>query len=114
MIAFGVFLVVGVLLSSRPFLGVPAGHRAVVFNVFTGVEDTVRGEGFRLLMPLVQYPELFDIRTQSYTMSSTAEDQLNVDRTPLVALTKDGQPVTMDLTVLYHPDPKRLPALFGS
>ncbi|MCZ7599276.1 MAG: prohibitin family protein [Gammaproteobacteria bacterium] len=100
------------VLRSKPILVVPAGQRAVVFNVLTGVEDRVLGEGYRFFLPLLQYPELFDVRTQSYTMSSTPEDHVDVDPNPLVALTADGQPVTLDLTVLYHPAPEKLPQLY--
>lgn len=109
---FVVIVILFGLLSSRPFLVVPAGHRAVVFNIFTGVEQRVRGEGINLLIPAVQFPQLYDVRTRSYTMSATAEDQVDMDSNPLVALTKDGQPVTIDLTVLYHVNEQELPQLF--
>lgn len=106
------FIAVVSLLRSKPVLVVPAGQRAVVFNIFTGVENRVLGEGYRFFIPLVQYPELFDVRTQSYTMSSTPEDNVDVDPNPLVALTADGQPVTLDLTVLYRTNPDELPQLY--
>ena len=107
------FLMLLMVLRSKPVLVVPAGERAVVFNIFTGVEDRVLGEGYRFFIPLVQYPELFDVRTQSYTMSSTPEDNIDVDPNPLVALTADGQPVTLDLTVLYRPTIDELPQLYA-
>lgn len=111
-ILFGVLFLLAILFSSRPILVVPAGQRAVVFNVFSGVENRVLGEGYRFFIPLVEYPELFDVRTQSYTMSTTPEDRLNVDSNPLIALTADGQPVTLDITILYRPVIESLPKLY--
>jgi regulator of protease activity HflC (stomatin/prohibitin superfamily) len=113
--AFVTVIVVAALAAlarSRPLMVVPAGHRAVVFNVFTGVEQRVLGEGLHLLLPLVQYPVLYSVQTQAYTMSSTKEDKLDTDPDPLAALTKDGQPVNLDLTLTFHPDQAKLPRIY--
>ncbi|MCC7492585.1 MAG: prohibitin family protein [Fimbriimonadaceae bacterium] len=107
----GTFILIAVL-ALRPVLVVPAGQRAVLFNTFRGVEQRVLGEGWNLYLPLVQRPELFDVRTQTYTITATAEDKVEVDSFPLVALSKDGQPVTLDLTLLYRPVAEELPQLY--
>lgn len=43
---------------------VDAGHRAVIFDRFRGVQDTVAGEGTHFLIPWVQKPIIFDCRSR--------------------------------------------------
>ncbi|KFP47314.1 Prohibitin, partial [Cathartes aura] len=43
---------------------VDAGHRAVIFDRFRGVQDTVVGEGTHFLIPWVQKPIIFDCRSR--------------------------------------------------
>lgn len=50
-------------LSSTCFL-VDAGHRAVIFDRFRGVQDIVVGEGTHFLIPWVQKPIIFDCRSR--------------------------------------------------
>lgn len=45
-------------------LSVDAGHRAVIFDRFTGVKDAVIGEGTHFFIPWVQRPIMFDARTR--------------------------------------------------
>jgi len=46
------------------FIAVDAGHRAVIFNRFRGVQDDVVGEGTHFLIPWVQKPIIFDCRSR--------------------------------------------------
>ena len=41
-----------------------AGHRAVIFDRFRGVQDIVVGEGTHFLIPWVQKPIIFDCRSR--------------------------------------------------
>lgn len=46
------------------FSTVDAGHRAVIFDRFRGVQDEVVGEGTHFLIPWVQKPIVFDCRSR--------------------------------------------------
>ena len=45
-------------------LTVDGGHRAVIFDRFRGVQDKVVGEGTHFLIPWVQKPIIYDIRSR--------------------------------------------------
>ena len=45
-------------------VSVDGGHRAVIFDRFRGVQDKVVGEGTHFLIPWVQKPIIFDIRSR--------------------------------------------------
>lgn len=46
------------------FVAVEGGHRAVIFDRFQGVKPDVTGEGTHFLIPWVQRPIIFDIRSR--------------------------------------------------
>ena len=56
---WGVFLT-----CCYPSFPVDAGHRAVIFDRFRGVQDIVVGEGTHFLIPWVQKPIIFDCRSR--------------------------------------------------
>ncbi|CAA7046550.1 unnamed protein product [Microthlaspi erraticum] len=78
---------------------VDGGERAVLFDRFRGVLDQTVGEGTHFLIPLLQKPHIFDIRTKPHTFSS-------------VSGTKDLQMVNLTLRVLSRPEVSRLPTIF--
>uniref|UniRef100_A0A2P2K8B5 Prohibitin n=1 Tax=Rhizophora mucronata TaxID=61149 RepID=A0A2P2K8B5_RHIMU len=78
---------------------VDGGQRAVLFDRFRGVLDTSIGEGTHFLIPWLQKPYIFDIRTRPHTFSS-------------VSGTKDLQMVNLTLRVLSRPEVTRLPFIF--
>ncbi|NXU35719.1 PHB protein, partial [Drymodes brunneopygia] len=55
--------VVGGVVNSALY-NVDAGHRAVIFDRFRGVQDVVVGEGTHFLIPWVQKPIIFDCRSR--------------------------------------------------
>lgn len=78
---------------------VDGGHRAVLFDRYRGVlEDTV-GEGTHFLIPWLQKPYVFDVRTRPRSITS-------------VTGTKDLQMVNLTLRVLSKPDVEKLPTIF--
>ncbi len=102
LIAAGVLLVVFLLF--RPFVIVPAGTRSVVFSLTSGVWEEQLDEGFHFLLPVVQRPFLYDVRTQTYSMSRVHwEGEVRGDDS-LAALTSDGQTVSVDITVRFRLD----------
>lgn len=105
-----VYIVIGfflLIVFFSTFKTVPAGHRAVVFNNITGGLGA-RGEGLTLLIPFTQTATIYDVRTDTYTMSKMLnEGQLKGDDA-VQALTSDGQEVAVDISILYHPDPTKV------
>ncbi|XP_054818106.1 prohibitin-3, mitochondrial [Prosopis cineraria] len=94
--AFGLGAAATVLNSS--LFTVDGGQRAVLFDRFRGILDETVGEGTHFLIPWVQKPYIFDIRTRPHTFSS-------------ISGTKDLQMVNLTLRVLSRPDTSRLPVI---
>lgn len=90
--------VAGSLVSTSLFT-VDGGQRAVLFDRLRGVLDETVGEGSHFLIPLLQKPYIFDIRTRPRSITS-------------VTGTKDLQMVNLTLRVLSRPDPDKLPTIF--
>ncbi|GAB2216506.1 hypothetical protein Droror1_Dr00024280 [Drosera rotundifolia] len=78
---------------------VDGGQRAVLFDRFRGVLPTTVSEGTHFLIPWLQKPFIFDIRTRPHTFSS-------------VSGTKDLQMVNLTLRVLSRPDVGKLPEIY--
>ncbi|EFJ31696.1 hypothetical protein SELMODRAFT_163805 [Selaginella moellendorffii] len=78
---------------------VDGGEQAVIFDRLRGVLDETVGEGTHVLIPLLQKPYIFDIRTRPRAISS-------------VTGTKDLQMVNLTLRVLSRPDVGSLPSIF--
>lgn len=78
---------------------VDGGERAVIFNRFSGVEDTVYGEGTHFRIPVIQYPIIYDVRARPRMITT-------------VTGTKDMQMVNITLRVLSRPDEPHLPEIY--
>ena len=90
------------------YVVVDPGERAVIFNKATGSLRVTPNEGFYFLIPLIEEPTIYDVRTRTYTMSiAPLEGELKGDDS-LQALTADGQTVLLDISIRYHPDMTRL------
>ena len=85
----GVGLAVGGAVINNALYNVDGGHRAVIFDRFTGVKDQVAGEGTHFMIPWVQKPIIYDIRSRP----------MNV---PSVTGSKDLQNVNITLRILYR------------
>lgn len=79
---------------------VNGGQRAVIFNRYSGVEQSVRGEGMHFNIPWLQRPIIFDIRTRPHAINS-------------VTGTNDLQMVNLTLRVLSKPDKDKLPTIYS-
>eukprot|EP00245_Coleochaete_scutata_P008709 TRINITY_DN2711_c0_g1_i1.p1 TRINITY_DN2711_c0_g1~~TRINITY_DN2711_c0_g1_i1.p1 ORF type:complete len:283 (-),score=60.03 TRINITY_DN2711_c0_g1_i1:433-1281(-) len=88
----------GSLLQSSLYT-VDGGHRAVLFDRFRGVLPETTGEGTHFLVPWLQKPYTFDVRTRPRSITS-------------VTGTKDLQMVNLSLRVLSRPDMEKLPYIF--
>jgi prohibitin 1 len=78
---------------------VDAGHRAIVYNVFNGVEERVRGEGTWPRIPYIDTPYMYDVRIKPHEIASSTG-------------TKDLQQVNLVLRALVKPDEKELPTVY--
>ncbi|KAL3353697.1 hypothetical protein AABB24_018427 [Solanum stoloniferum] len=88
----------GALVNSSLYT-VDGGQRAVLFDRFNGVLEKTVGEGTHFLIPWLQKPFIFDIRTRPHVFSS-------------VSGTKDLQMVNLTLRILSRPEISRLPYIF--
>lgn len=95
----GVSLVVGGSIINSALYNVDGGHRAVIFDRFSGVKDVVVGEGTHFLIPWVQRPIIFDIRAKPRNI-------------PVATGSKDLQTVSITLRILYRPKQEALPAIY--
>jgi len=78
---------------------VDAGFRAIKFNAILGVGSKIYGEGLNFLIPLIERPILYDVRTRPESINSLTGS-------------KDLQVVDLTVRVLYKPDEKNLPNLY--
>jgi len=74
---------------------VPGGHRAVVFNRFLGMKDSIYGEGLNFNIPWFERPVIYDIRTRPVNLQTLTGSM-------------DLQMVTIAVRVLHKPDPNKL------
>ncbi len=81
-----------------------------VMVLFGEVQDKVLSSGLNLINPLVKV-ELFDITTQTYTMSGTETEVSQLSDAPIRVLSADGLEVTIDMTVLYRINPTQAPEI---
>ncbi|XP_014218167.1 protein l(2)37Cc [Copidosoma floridanum] len=96
-LGLGVALVGGVVNSA--LYNVDGGHRAVIFDRFAGVKNTVVGEGTHFFIPWIQKPIIFDIRSRPRNV-------------PVVTSSKDLQNVNITLRILFRPVPESLPRIY--
>eukprot|EP00850_Spirogloea_muscicola_P018402 SM000168S02601 [mRNA] locus=s168:156542:158779:+ [translate_table: standard] len=78
---------------------VDGGHEAVIFDRLRGVLDQTTGEGTHFIVPVLQKPFIFDVRTRPRSITS-------------VTGTKDLQMVNLTLRVLSKPNKEALPTIF--
>jgi len=75
---------------------VDGGERAVIFNMLTGVEEKVRGEGTHFKVPWLMQPKWYTIRLRPKEIKTATG-------------TKDLQMVTIHVRMLFKPDVAGLP-----
>merc|ERR1712055_49813 len=95
----GVGLAVAGGVVQSALYNVDGGHRAVIFDRFQGVRDQISGEGTHFMIPWVQRPIIFDIRSRPKNV-------------PSITGSKDLQNVNITLRILFRPKPDRLPNIY--
>lgn len=95
----GLGLAVAGSVAQTALFNVDGGQRAVIFDRFQGVLKDVVGEGTHFLIPWVQKPILFDIRSRPRNV-------------PVITGSKDLQTVNITLRVLFRPQLNQLPMIY--
>jgi prohibitin 1 len=96
-LGLGIAVAAGVV--NTALYNVDGGHRAVIFDRFVGVKEVIIGEGTHFLIPWVQRPIIFDIRSRARSV-------------PTITGSKDLQNVNITLRVLFRPIPTKLPKIY--
>eukprot|EP00511_Aplanochytrium_stocchinoi_P005724 CAMPEP_0204833144 /NCGR_PEP_ID=MMETSP1346-20131115/15755_1 /ASSEMBLY_ACC=CAM_ASM_000771 /TAXON_ID=215587 /ORGANISM="Aplanochytrium stocchinoi, Strain GSBS06" /LENGTH=298 /DNA_ID=CAMNT_0051965423 /DNA_START=249 /DNA_END=1145 /DNA_ORIENTATION=+ len=78
---------------------VPGGHRAIIFNRFSGVQEKRTGEGTHFCVPWIEWPIIYDIRTKPRIVSSLTGS-------------RDLQMINISVRVLSRPDENNLPFIY--
>lgn len=86
------------LIPSVCLFDVDGGERAVVLNMFSGVEQKIRGEGTHFRIPWVMQPKIYTVRLKPKLIQTTTG-------------TKDLQTVTIHCRMLFKPEPEGLPTI---
>merc|ERR1711976_707320 len=95
----GVGLALAGGVANSALYNVDGGHRAVMFDRFRGVLPEVTGEGTHFMIPWVQRPITFDIRSRPKNV-------------PSVTGSKDLQNVNITVRILFRPMPDQLPNIY--
>jgi hypothetical protein len=73
----------------------------VIFSRLSGVQKEVYADGTPGVIPFLQWPTIYDVRSKPKTFKSPTG-------------TRDLQMVDISLRVLYKPDPQRIPDIHQS
>ncbi|UZJ41886.1 prohibitin family protein [Prosthecochloris sp. SCSIO W1101] len=104
----GIFaIILGILTAS---IRIVEPGKIGVKVLFGKVQEEVLASGLNIINPLVKV-ELFDITTQTYTMSGTETELSQLSDAPIRVLSADGLEVTIDMTVLYRINPTKAPEI---
>lgn len=90
---------VAVTLGQSAMYDVEGGKRAVIFDRIKGVQPNVIGEGTHFVIPWLQKPIIYDVRTKSKVIATTTGS-------------KDLQNVSLTLRVLHRPEVMNLPKIY--
>ncbi len=101
-------VIIGLIFVSKTVLIVNAGHRAVVFNSLTGVEERTLGEGIHFLFPGIETPTVYSVRTETYTMAARRDEGQYQGDDAIECLTSDGQKIKLDISVIYNLVPDKV------
>jgi len=92
----------GLLIAGyKSLYNVEGGHRAIIFNSITGVKPQVYGEGTHFMIPFIEKPIIYNVRSHPRNLSSPTGS-------------KDLQTVNITLRVLSKPDTLYLPQIYRS
>ena len=100
---FGFAAGIVLFIVSSGILIVQPARAAVIVNVLTGeLEDPARAPGTSIIIPGLQEYIIYPTDQREYTMSGISSEGRLQGNDAVEALTKDGQEVKLDITVLYR------------
>ncbi|CAE6221398.1 unnamed protein product [Arabidopsis arenosa] len=99
LLKLGVIGGLGLYCIGSSMYNVDGGHRAIVFNRFSGIKDKVYPEGTHFKIPLFERAIIYDVRARPYVEDSETGSH-------------DLQTVTIGLRVLTRPMGDRLPEIY--
>lgn len=98
--------------ANRCFVSVPAAYVSTVYDPLRGgVQPTELPEGFHLVLPWWR-TEQWRVQTQEYTMSAMRSEGVVIGDDSIHCQTNEGLGLNLDVTVLFHVDPKDAHALW--
>ena len=100
MVRWAIPVGLGAAVVSKSVYSVDGGQRAVIFDRLSGVKQTVVGEGMHFVIPWLQRPVIYDIRTRPRIITTTTGS-------------KDMQTISLTLRVLHRPEVERLPTIYS-
>ena len=99
-ISMTVGVILFLVLALNVFIVIPAGETGVQ-SLFGKVKDKELSSGLHIINPLVDVNRM-SIRTEEYTMSVTHGEGQRTGADQISALTNEGLPIDLDITVFYH------------
>jgi regulator of protease activity HflC (stomatin/prohibitin superfamily) len=103
-------LVVAVLffIMSAGVVEIQPDEVGVVFNVLSGdLAKTSLDPGLHIIVPGIQEVTIYSVAQQEYTVSGVLNEGAVRGDDAIIALTQDGQEVTLDVTMIYNIDPAK-------
>src|SRR3990167_5022975 len=61
--------IIFIFFISGSIVKVDAGERAVIFNIFGGVEKRILNEGIHVIFPVVQRATVYDVQQSTYSFT---------------------------------------------
>lgn len=98
-----------IVIVSSGVVVINPGERGVVFNIFTGISPNILGEGFHIVVPVINKVSLYDVKRQEYTMSGVkGEGSKGFEDDSMWSPTKEGLQVGLDVTCWFKANPAKL------
>lgn len=107
-LVLGSLVLIVIATALQCFVVVSAGTRVVVFNSLSGLKPDPLNEGLHLLLPVIETPIAYDIRTQTYTMASQRSEGVIQGDDALKVLSADGQEIALDVSVRFRLNPEQV------
>lgn len=102
--------IIFVVLAANSIVIIGAGETGV-FSLFGKVSDQELASGFHIINPLGKVTRM-SVRTQEYTMSIMSNEGQKSGDDSIMALTKEGLNVSLDITTLYRLDEDKASELY--
>jgi len=93
-------LIIGFIILTNSIVTIPAGNTGVQ-SLFGKVKKDELSEGIHIINPFMSVDKM-SIRTEEYTMSGTTGEGQRTGADQISALTKEGLPIDLDITIQYR------------